>query len=864
MSVVRFARAAWQRPPRASLWAGLCATAFLLVAVGSSVASHISGVDGHTTLERIVTGDKPGRCGTPQSFGGAGTRASCSYSELRSEVVSGTRVVRDGASEGNDLPTAQSGRSGRRQSLAYFGQLTDFQLADEETPAKVEFLDGEQDRECQGQQCPGASSAWRPQEAFQPFIVDQSIRQMNLFAGESPVAQGNGNRAAMDFALMTGDQADSAQRNETIWVRELLEGGQPLNFNSGIEHNLNYSAEHPSCASVTPDAAEAAAYTGVQDYEDYDESQTPNYYDPNIPTGFWANPDSNALTNDSWPTYTGLMDRAQQLTITPEGSAVPTYVTNGNHDPLVQGNEDAIKSFEDIAMGCFKALTTTAPLGPGVIQPDPDFLLSPGAFMLIPPDPLRRYVSKPQIREVYGADGEDNAHGFGFVDIEELRASCPVALQVQCNQSDATARKHGSASYYAWDPPESPGFRFISIDTVSEGGQTAEGLGCGSAAGNIDDPQWQWLTDELDAATAQQKLIVLFGHHPVRSLCTEIRDEQASQCTTDRTHNDDPEHDQNPGCDIDPRPSDPIHLGCDPAPPEEPGLPEFHCDPDRGDPRESFVELLENYPHVIAYVAGHTHDNKVLPCGTPVNNNGTPTATDDFGGCTEGGNWWEINTAATSDWPVQHRLVEVMDNHDGTLSIFGTLLDHRGAGEAPAPGSAATFNGQQLAAIGSEFAYNDPQAGNNTGEGVAKDQNVELVVDDPRAADLALTKTDSPDPVSVGGVLTYTLEVTNSGATTNGVTLTDTLPKNVQFRSASSEQGRCTLRRPRTVECNLGDVPQSEPDPITGDPDPITITIEVRPTKAGSITNTATVRAGWPNDPVLVNNAASATTQVNP
>ena len=29
----------------------------------------------------------------------------------------------------------------------------------------------------------------------------------------------------MDFALMTGDQADNAQRNETVWVRELLEGG---------------------------------------------------------------------------------------------------------------------------------------------------------------------------------------------------------------------------------------------------------------------------------------------------------------------------------------------------------------------------------------------------------------------------------------------------------------------------------------------------------------------------------------------------------------------------------------------------------------------------------------------------------------
>ena len=36
---------------------------------------------------------------------------------------------------------AQPGRDGRRVSLVYFGQLSDFQLADEESPARVEFAD---------------------------------------------------------------------------------------------------------------------------------------------------------------------------------------------------------------------------------------------------------------------------------------------------------------------------------------------------------------------------------------------------------------------------------------------------------------------------------------------------------------------------------------------------------------------------------------------------------------------------------------------------------------------------------------------------------------------------------------------------
>ena len=50
---------------------------------------------------------------------------------------------------------------------------------------------------------------------------------------------------------------------------------------------------------------------------------------------------------------------------------------------------------------------------------------------------------------------------------------------------------NGSASYYAWDPPEAPGFRFISIDTLSEGGVVEQ-----SSNGNIDDPQFQWLQRE--------------------------------------------------------------------------------------------------------------------------------------------------------------------------------------------------------------------------------------------------------------------------------------------------------------------------------------------------------------------------------
>jgi uncharacterized repeat protein (TIGR01451 family) len=128
-------------------------------------------------------------------------------------------------------------------------------------------------------------------------------------------------------------------------------------------------------------------------------------------------------------------------------------------------------------------------------------------------------------------------------------------------------------------------------------------------------------------------------------------------------------------------------------------------------------------------------------------------------------------------------------------------------------------------------------------------------VGDP-AADLSLTKADAPDPVSVGGVLTYTLDVKNDGpSSATGVSLTDLLPKRVRLRSVRSDHGRCAQRSPGRVECNLAEISHGETAAVR---------IEVRPTKAGTIVNTATVGASQPVDLNSANNTATATTEVRP
>jgi 3',5'-cyclic AMP phosphodiesterase CpdA len=524
---------------------------------------------------------------------------------------------------------ARADRGAKRASLAYFGQLSDFQLADEESPSRVEVIDPF-----------GApfEAAYRPWEALEPFVDDAAIRQINSFGSAAPVPAGDGSRRAMDFAIDTGDSADSQQLNEVRWVRTLLEGGA-LDPNSGIDPT---AYTHATCPPVgVPGAEEAARYTGVQDYDDYVEGPSPYFYDPDDPRGSAA----------GWPSYPGLMDRAQQP-FTAAGLAVPSYVAFGNHDALVQGNQAANTAFEQVATGCAKTME--------------------GVVGLVPPDPARRYVSKTEFKQILSQGGQADGHGFAAVDPGENSAS------------------KGSTGYYSFVPVR--GLRMIALDTVSEGG-----LAGVSAEGNVDDPQFRWLEAELKAATKQDQLVVLFSHHAIPSLNADLPDESAGACTVPDEHG----HDVNPGCDADPRDSSPIHLGPD------------------------LVALLHEYPHVIAWVAGHSHVNDVTPYPDPEG---------------RGHGFWGIRAAAEADWPQQSRLLQLFDNRDDTLSIFATILDHASPVTAPPPGTpVASMSPADLASLGRTLSYNDAQTGaracgvERCGEGGAEDRNVELLVNDPRS-----------------------------------------------------------------------------------------------------------------------------------
>ena len=637
--------AAWTS---AALAAGLgLATLF---AAGASADHAATDTLGHTTVEQNLVGD-----GDPDFQYLAATGPGEPY------------LVREGA---DDLPatdrigTAQSGRETRRESLLYIGELSDFQLADEESPARVEFLD-----------FGPFSSAFRQNEGLLAHQADAMVRQLNAFAPASPVTAGDGSRRAMDLTLNTGDIADSQQKNETEWARTLAEGGA-LAPGSGTNP---VTSGDPICAAagvlgLVADGAAPQNYTGVQDYNDYVEG-TAQFYDPNQALGPFAD----------WPEYPGLMNRAQ-AEFQAAGLDVPHYAAFGNHDALVQGNAAANAAYETVATGCVKSMApltadvdTLQEALEGVAALNLPAVLNlltsdPTKLALVPPDENRQFVSKPQWKQIWQDGTQADGHGFDYVDPAEETAS------------------NGSAGYYSWHPQ--PGIRFISVDTISEAGVIGP-----SANGNVDHPQYLWLQGELDAAEAADELVIVFSHHAIPSLTASPPDEVAGPCTSNDEHG----HGVNPGCDPDPRDSEPIHLGA------------------------SMTSLLHEYPSVVAWVAGHSHQNTIDAYPNP-------------GG--EGG-FWSIRTAAEADWPMQGRLIELFDNKDGTLSIFGTVLDLAAASGAPAPDTdASTMTLDQLSSLGRTIGFNETQYGGETCancEGQPSDRNVELLIADPREG-------EDPDP----------------------------------------------------------------------------------------------------------------------
>jgi len=146
---------------------------------------------------------------------------------------------------------------------------------------------------------------------------------------------------------------------------------------------------------------------------------------------------------------------------------------------------------------------------------------------------------------------------------------------------------------------------------------------------------------------------------------------------------------------------------------------------------EELLALLSACPNVILHLAGHGHANLATPR--------TAEGNDPLHG------YWEVETTSVATFPQQARILEVVDNRDGTGSIYMTIFDHW---------MTEGDESDVLARLGRELAFGDELEGGHRGDasfsgrGAERDRNVELLFQIPPEIADRLARIDNGKPIT--------------------------------------------------------------------------------------------------------------------
>jgi uncharacterized repeat protein (TIGR01451 family) len=145
-----------------------------------------------------------------------------------------------------------------------------------------------------------------------------------------------------------------------------------------------------------------------------------------------------------------------------------------------------------------------------------------------------------------------------------------------------------------------------------------------------------------------------------------------------------------------------------------------------------------------------------------------------------------------------------------------------------------------------------PQDGNNNGTAVCDAGAYEVAGPDLRISFMS----DSPDPVQVGDMLIYTIDVLNPGpAQLTGLQLTNTLPSDVAYTSFAETRGGSCAHAGGVVTCQLAALDGNRVWTIH-------LYTTVDEGAEGTLSNQASVTSSA-SDPNPANNSASEQTTIS-
>ncbi len=414
--------------------------------------------------------------------------------------------------------------------------LSDIQLADVKSPGRYEWVNSFYGVEGFEELIPG----YRAQEFLVAHALVAMVRKFNeLIAGEDRVC-----------AIVTGDSIDNSQHNEINNFVAAI-GGGVVSLQSGDE------------------AMTLVAAHGFGD------------------SSFWHPEPGDDDFKRLWgfPTLEGLLVAAFGPILSP-GISCDWYVTNGNHEVLLQGLGVTNDEAAAVVVGGAKQVAPSRIFDHDVSRVGieaPAALLQGGKMREVAPDPARHFVDRRTLASsIRNAAGTPSGHGLA----------------------------NDEYLYYAAELNDE--VVLLCLDTA---------FNMGGAEGAIDAVQARWLVDklrrysstsfssddgELEGCDGDDRLIVVAAHHPLATL------------TNGRAG----------------------------------ASPDFYL----GD---WLLATLLRFPNVVAFVNGHTHENRVqIHRG-------------------HGRELLEVTTSALMDWPCEARSLEISVD-ENAVWVTGVMVNFEG------------------------------------------------------------------------------------------------------------------------------------------------------------------------------------------